>query len=194
VQVCACIYLLIYGLKGKHCNTMMKCNPVKVYRHFRAKTIASIRCLSAQVVVASICEVQENWISCYSDAIVFGLLLFSPSLSKYSTISWSFSTTFKEQLIREKGWTLRTDYWFENALDEPRWRVLRIRPIASLTTWTIGTACFVVSCGHVVFVAVLYFAVVFVCLVFWGSNLFCFTFRAFGELFVALTLLSVLVK
>lgn len=57
--MCVCIYLLIYGLKEKHCN-MMKCNPVKVYRHFRVKTIASIRCLSAQVVVASICQVQEN--------------------------------------------------------------------------------------------------------------------------------------
>jgi hypothetical protein len=53
------IYLLVYGSQGKHC-CMMNSNPMKLYRHFRANTIASIRRLSAQVVVASICEDREN--------------------------------------------------------------------------------------------------------------------------------------
>jgi len=58
--VCACIYLLIYELQGKHCSMIMKFNMVKMYRHFRANTIASIRCLSGQFVVVSIYEADEN--------------------------------------------------------------------------------------------------------------------------------------
>jgi len=39
---------------------MKKSDPVKAYQHFRTNTVASIRYLFAQVVVASICEVHEN--------------------------------------------------------------------------------------------------------------------------------------
>ena len=58
--MCACIYLLIYELHGRHCCMMKKSDPVKAYQHFRTNTVASIRYLFAQVVVASICEVHEN--------------------------------------------------------------------------------------------------------------------------------------
>jgi len=97
------MYIFSYlRLQGKHCSIIMNFNPVKVYRHLRVYTIASIRCLSGQVVVASIYEVHENRISCCSDVIVFGLLLFSPRLLKFTAKSCALSNTFMEQVIREK--------------------------------------------------------------------------------------------
>jgi hypothetical protein len=57
---CVHVYIYLFTSCKEGTNMMMKSNPIKVYRYFRANTIVSIRCLSAQVVVASICEVQEN--------------------------------------------------------------------------------------------------------------------------------------